>query len=558
MRPAAVVTALVLCSSLAPAVAGPEPPAGGGNLAIRAERFDRAVGAADRVLRAWLSAADPRTGLLPDRLSGPGDGRAAGNRTREYTPHNSGADLYPYLILTAHLTDPALLDGRLLEMLRSEVSFTTSTMGGVPGALDLDTGRPGPPSLFGAGEYAKDGLVTVTEYLGRTPWYARMVDMVADAMTHAAVESRFGRLPASDSELNGDYLQVLPRLALMTGDERFLEWGRRIADAYIEEVLPGSDGLPASKWDFTAGTGDGTLRLRDHGNELVVGLVLQFAVEHARQTPRAARWRPVIARMLDRIVQSANPDGMLYNAVSTATLAPQSDRLSDNWGYVYGAVYTFYQITGEAKYRDAVLTVLGNLPKYRRHVWEPRNISELPLGSFDGYADAIESALYLVNREPVPAAIDWIESEMEVLLGMQRPDGHFEYWYGEGNFNRTALLYALMQSRGVRPVAWRPGVGVGAAPEGDGLRLLLRAEGPTAVRFDFARHRRVMNLDRNYVRLNEFPEWFVVDETALYDVRPASGGGTLTRLGAELIAGIELAPGEWMVTPHARARVAGP
>ena len=58
------------------------------------------------------------------------------------------------------------------------------------------------------------------------------------------------------------------------------------------------------------------------------------------------------------------------------------------------------------------MRVLGNLPKYRRYVWEPRNLPELPLGSFDGYADAIESAIYLVNREPVPEALDWIESEM--------------------------------------------------------------------------------------------------------------------------------------------------
>ena len=53
-------------------------------------------------------------------------------------------------------------------MLRNEVRYTTSSQRGVPGALNLDTGVAGPPSLFGAGEYAKDGLITVTEYLGRT------------------------------------------------------------------------------------------------------------------------------------------------------------------------------------------------------------------------------------------------------------------------------------------------------------------------------------------------------------------------------------------------------
>jgi hypothetical protein len=104
-----------------------------------------------------------------------------------------------------------------------------------------------------------------------------MVDMVAAAMEHAPVESRFGRLPASDSELNGDYLQVLARLANMTGEQRFVDWARRLADAYIDEVIPGSHGVPSGKWDFTAHTGDQHLRFRDHGNEVIVGLLLQYA-----------------------------------------------------------------------------------------------------------------------------------------------------------------------------------------------------------------------------------------------------------------------------------------
>jgi hypothetical protein len=230
------------------------------------------------------------------------------------------------------------------------------------------------------------------------------------------------------------------------------------------------------------------------------------------------------------------------------------ERLSDNWGYVYGAVYSVYQVTGDTRYRDAVRRVLTNLPKYRNYVWEPR--TGLPLGSFDGYADTIESAIYLVNREPVPEAFDWIESEMQVMLGMQKADGHVEYWYGEGNFNRTAFLYALMQSRGVRPVRWQPGIRVGAVAAGAGLRVDLGLPAgltETAIRFDFARHKRVLNLDRNYVRLNEFPEWFVVDENALYRVRPAAAAADAdagsVRLGSELIAGVPLGAGEWIVEP---------
>jgi hypothetical protein len=151
---------------------------------------------------------------------------------------------------------------------------------------------------------------------------------------------------------------------------------------------------------------------------------------------------------------------------------------------------------------------------------------------------------------------------------MQRPDGHIEYWYGEGNFNRTAMLYALMQSRGVRPAHWRPGMRLGAAEEraaadapggtsaAGGTRLYLSLAGtssPAVIQFDYARHRRVLNLDRNYVRLNEFPEWFIVDENTLYRVRPAgdtSNGDALAgiiRLGSELIAGIELTSGDWVI-----------
>ena len=503
-----------------------------------AARFERSVDASRRVLHAWLAHADKQTLLLPDRPN-PDPSR------RIYTPHNSGADLYPYLILTAHLTDPDLYRGRFMEMLRSEVQHTT-VQRSIPADLNLATHRPGAASFFGAAEYAKDGLIAVTEYLGRTPWFYRMVDMMADAMTDAPVTSRFGQLPAADAETNGDYLQALVRIASMTGDQRFLTWARRIGDAYIEEVLPGSGGVPGYTWDFAKHNGAPRLRLRDHGNETIVGLVMLFALEQQLGSPRAQSYRPVIQRMLDRVLASANPDGLLYNEVSVETLEPIDRVLSDNWGYVYGAVYSYYLVTGEARYRDSVRHVLRNLPKYRKHVWEPRQDPALPLGSFDGYADAIESAIYLVSREPVPEAFEWIDSEMDVMLGMQRRDGHIEDWYGEGNFNRTALLYAYMNSQGVRPERWEPGVKVGAVRDGDRLRLHLAAPSPRRIQFDFARHRRVLNFDKNYVRLNEFPEWFTVDENHLYRL---SGSNAPPRvyLGSELIAGVEMAPGDWTV-----------
>ena len=258
---------------------------------------------------------------------------------------------------TAWFTDRPLFEGRLRDMLRNEIRYTNAH-DGIPADLDLETGKLGPPSLFGAAEYAKDGLIAITELLGRTPWFYRMADMTADLMKQAPVASDFGPLPDAGAELNGDALQTLVRLAPMTGDRRFLEWAERIGDAYVREVLPKNHGLPGYTWDFAKHEGPDRMRLRDHGNEIVVGLVLLEALEAERGGERASSYREPLGRMLDRILASANPDGLLYDEIRPSDLAPSRTRLSDNWGYVYGAVYTHYMVTGEEKYRDAVRRVL--------------------------------------------------------------------------------------------------------------------------------------------------------------------------------------------------------
>lgn len=484
-----------------------------------------------RMLHAWLAFADTETLLLPDRL--PGLVRGKLNNELLYTPHNSGADNYPYLIITAFFTDRALYRGRMMDMLRNEIRYTNAA-GAIPGNLDLNSHRLGPPSFFGAGEYAKDGLVSVTELLGRTPWYYRMADMMEEFMLQAPVKTRFGNLPDTGAELNGDVLQALARLIPMTGDARFLRWAQQIADAYVQEILPANGYLPGYRWDFEKKTDTGYTRLRDHGNETIVGLVLLHAIETDLELARAADRRPVIRKMLDRVLESANPDGMLYNEIRNSDLQPRHAGLSDNWGYVYGAVYTFYQVTGETRYREAVRRVLRNLPKYRHYDWEN--------GSQDGYADSIESALYLAAREPVPEALDWIESEMKILIQYQQPDGAIERWYGDGNWNRTLLLYAMMKTQGCYLSEWAPGVELGAVRDGDQLDLSVHSaqnwEG--RVCFDYARHRRVLNLKKNYVRLNEWPEWFTVDEDTLYRIEDPDTGKVEIRLGSELKKGLRL------------------
>jgi hypothetical protein len=537
-----VIVSVAVTTLLLPfAVSGrPAPDEAFGRAEAAGRRVEELFGRARRVMRAWLQHADTRTLLLPDYLP---SFRAEGStRPLLYTPHNSGADNYPYLVATAWFTDRAVYEGRMRDMLRNEIRFTNDAHG-LPRTLDLPSGKLGESYVFGAAEYAKDGLIAVTELLGRTPWFFRMVDMTAALMERAPVPSRFGALPDRGAEVNGDLLQTLVRLAAMTGDRRFLEWAERIGDAYVEEILPASHGLPAYDWDFERHAGPDRLRLRDHGNEVIVGLVLLHAYETSLGRPRAGTYRPVLARMIDRVLASANSDGMFYNEIRCSDLAPLDRGISDNWGYIYGAVYTFHMVTGDPKYRDAVLRVLRSLPKYRGFDWER--------GRQDGYADTIESALYLINREPVPEAIDWIETEIGTLIAFQKADGLVEGAYPDGNWLRTVLLYTLWKTQGTWVEDWRPGVRLGAERNGDTLYVALEstARWSGRLRFDRVRHRRVLNFDRNYVRLNEWPEWYTVDENTLYEVRDARGRVRIL-LGSDLEEGLSLtAPARLTISP---------
>jgi len=487
-----------------------------------------------KMLHAWLATADPKTLLLPDRLPGPLFGRYEGYPL--YTPHNSGADNYPFLIATAHFTDAALYRGRMMDMLRNEIRYTNVGGGAIPGNLRLDNHELGPPSFFGAGEYCKDGSVAVTELLGRTPWYYRMVDMTEDFMKRAPAKTRWGSLPDSGAELNGDVLQTLARLIPMTGDARFLQWAEQIGDAYIEEILPNSNYLPSRTWDFAKKLPAEVAGLGDHGNEAIVGLVLLQAIETELGRPRAESYRPVLRKVLDQVIATANPDGMIYRGVRVADLKITNTFLTDCWGYVYASMYAYYQATGEEKYREAVLRVLRNLAKYRDYDWTK------PANTVDDIADSVEGAIYLAAHEPVPEAMEWIDHTARKMLPYQKPDGFIERWYGDGNWNRTLLLWAMMKTQDSYLKSWQPGVELGAVRDGDNLFVTVRSAKAWSGRvcLDFKRHRRILNFRKNYTRLNQWPEWYTVDENTLYRVQDPNSSQEEIRLGSELKEGFEV------------------
>ncbi len=501
----------------------------------------------NRYLHAWLNAAEPTTGLIPRNLTD----------SPYWNGKDSAADNYPFMVLSADLTERPLLASRLEPMLEAERRLTTR-----PGWLSLtdDYNLKGTPGLrhatadperifFNSAEYVKDGLLALTEWLGPSPWSERMFELIDDSFELAAVETPFGKIPLKGAgrtvavEVGGDYLQSLARLYWMSGrEEKYLRWGIRLADTYL--LIEGKN-HPTR--DFAA------LSLRDHGCEIISGLCEFYATLHyAGQLPAGAEWaakkaeyEPHIHQMLDRVLEvGINPDGLFYNVVNPQTGVVVNRGLSDSWGYVYDAYYTVFLVDGTVAYREAIVKPLAALQgKYRGYVWEPRSDrTRFPRGSQDGYADSIESALNLYNRftgDPrVASAAEWLDSEIKQLWSFQPPDGIIEGWHGDGNFARTTIMYCLWKTQGVTAQPWRADLRLGAVREGETIVLVVSAEQPWTgtLEFDRPRHAENLELPVDWPRINQFPEWFTVEEGETYAIRT---GGDAARVSTQ----VELARG---------------
>jgi hypothetical protein len=509
-----------------------------------------------RYLRAWLATAEPTTGLIPRNLFD----------SPYWNGKDSAADNYPFMVLSAWFTDRAALDGPLRRMLDAERRLTAR-----PGWLRLtdDYGLRGTPGLrqpeadaerilFNSAEYVKDGLLALTEWLGPSPWSERMFELVDDSFALAAVQTPSGRVPMvgvnkeTGVEVSGDYLQSLARMYWLSGgQEKYLEWGGRLADHYL---LP--DGHAHPTRDFSV------LGLRDHGCEIISGLCEYYVTLHfAGKKPGGEKWAakkaayaPHLHELLDRVLAvGRNADGMLYNAVDPQTGKIVDQRLSDSWGYVFDAYYAVWMVDGTEAYREAAFKPLGHLwEKYRGFPWEPSSVApDNPKGSQDGYADSIESALNLLNRLPAgdaraASAARWVDSETQVLWSYQRPDGIIEAWHGDGNFARTTIMYCLWKTQGISAHPWRDDLRLGAVADGRGVVVTLAADRPwtgTLV-FDRPRHAEGLHLPVDWPRINQFPEWFTVTADARYRVRPAAAGAPVREhTGRELREGLPVRVG---------------
>ena len=428
------------------------------------------------------------------------------------------------MVLTAAMTDPPLMDGRLLDILRTETRLTCrlgrlpddysfATHGWRREKLDLDA------VIFDGAEYVKDGLLPITEWLGPSPWSERMVGITEDIWKYAPVETPYGKIPTLNFEVCGDMLQASARMFWFTGDRKYLDYAVRLGDFFLLGTNHPTRNLKQ-------------LRLSDHGCEVINGLSeLYVAVSYALPEKKKAYEQP-IHEMFDCILaKGRNPDGLFYVWFNPQTGEHSAD-LCDTWGYDYDGVYTMWLLDKTEAYRDAVRKALGNLRgKYIGACWADK--------SADGFADSIEGAINLFNREPDDSAADWTDSQTRMMWSIQKPDGIIEAWHGDGNFARTSLMYALWKTQGLTVQPWRADVRFGAVRDAGTLYLCVTADQPWEGRlvFDRPRHKLLMHLPLDYTRINQFPEWFTAQADASYTVKLDSAQPQ-KQTGAQLAKGI--------------------
>ncbi|MFT3936702.1 MAG: hypothetical protein QM726_23960 [Chitinophagaceae bacterium] len=507
------------------------------NGAIAAIGFERC----DRYANDWLSYADPETKLLPRNLY---------HEVGLWNANDCAADNFPFMVLTSFFTNQQNYNGVMRQILTNERKLTARVRS-LPDDYSFtkrafvydkaDMGRV----VFGTAEYCKDGLMPITEWLGKTPWSERMLELLNDLNNEIDVADakKLHYSETLNTEINGELIQVLSRVYWMTGDKKFLDWALQIGDHF----LLGED-YPLKSMT--------NLRLRDHGCELLSGLCELYATLHYVDKNKKELYRKPLYDLLDYVLQyGRNEDGLFYNAINPQTNQVLDKGLADCWGYNLNGYYTVYMIDSTARYKDAVVKVLNNINKEKYHSYNWEN------GSQDGYADAIESAINLYNRVPIPAAAEWIDSQIKVMWSLQdsvisrfpidsnvRKDwlqpgtGVIEGWYGDGNFARTSIMYNLWKSKGTYLQPWKPDVELGAEMKGDSLFVSLTSSSSDwsgKLYFDKVRHKAIMKMPIDWPRINQFPEWYTIDPKRKYKLLNEKGKLLRNVTGSDLLNGIE-------------------
>jgi hypothetical protein len=418
------------------------------------------------------------------------------------------ADCYPFLVWAAWLTDLDALNGPVRGALHAEIKHC-------PEGFFKD-----PKNTFGGSEYVKDGLIAIVEVTGKDEWFERMKAVQDEIWANPTIDTKYGKIPSTNIEVNGEQIQALVRLYTMTGEEKYLQWAERLADYYLLE----GDFVPT--------------RLRDHGCEIIGGLGLLLGVESAHNPAKAKQYLPHMKKMLDAVLEKGtNADGIMHD-----TLGPKG-RLSDGWGYNYVAYLCYDMVAGKRVYKASIEQVLRNLakPQYQNHPWEGNSI--------DGFADSVEGGLYVMNRLPVAEGLAWADREVAAnIVYRQKRDHLWGTMKLQSNGVRTAILHALMHTRGLVARPWRQDLTLGASETDGSLAVVMKAEKDWSGKlvFDIPRHRIHMGFKHDWPRMNTVPEWFTVEPDQQYAIKDVNADFAKTITGKELHEGlpVELKAGE--------------
>lgn len=552
--------------------------------AIKAnEGFDRSY----RLMHAWLKDRRGESKLFGDYHTQVADYNEGYSHTRDsaginiWRSYNSAADCYALFVAAGYVLDKTALNGPLTEMLKGEMKYTNRDLGDgkfiLPAAewlINEHRFRNDKPNLnniiFGTSEYIKDGLIPIIELAGTNNlWYDRLISMLDylwESQAHALSDHSEKIIQASDRldniatvEAHGEMLQILPRIFWQTGDKKYLEWAIRLGNHYL---IDGDQYL--EYYHVTHGNIIKSLSLRDHGNEIVSGLVelyttLRILDDRGNKDAErlALSYRTPIYDMLDYILEvGINEDALMYHEIHSSNVNTENpvkkSGLIDTYGYVYNAHYSVWLIDQNLDdkmiieklnhYRSELRRALSNLnKKYRNYRWDGGPLA-------DSYADAIEGALNLYNREQdIEGVADWIDNEIGNMFAVQKDNGLVEATYPDGNFARTALMYSLWKTQGCFIEDWRKDIFFAAAPLMDGLALLINAkenDWKGKLIFEQARHQTFLNMPINTARINQFPEWFTITATEKYQVEEILPNGKTKRKvikeGKSLLEGMKM------------------
>lgn len=476
---------------------------------INAKLAREAMRRALAVHRAWLKKMDKQTKLYAESSNRP---------TWNY--RNTAADFFCFQLIGAMRLNPAGMDAMRATLTAEEKLRTPE---GLCQPVNTETLSPVQTDhnelIFASSEYVKDGLLSVYERYGPGVVDQRMYAIVDALIAQSKHGSKFGPIPSTDNEPNGNLLQTCGRLSYATGREDYAEFGARIADAIIEQSLSPNNGLLPSDFDFEKNkvlVAD--LKLKDHGNEAVLGLSEMYALAVARSDQpvwkeRAQRWAAPLATLFEIILKHGkNQDGLLCQIMQPSPPGPTLELPADNWGYILVGSMLYVEAakrqgTMDAERIDAIekeITAIST-SVFNRPImpWQ---------GHMDSEADTVESAIYVAAYRPAmrSTALNWADQQIQMMYMHQRGNGTATNGYLDGNFIRTSLLYADARSGGWRAEPFRLDVRVGYAEDANGNAVLsVASEEPyqgTLVH-DGPRHQTILKLPWDWPRLNSWPEW---------------------------------------------------